>query len=482
MRVITKFTGALLVGICGVLGVFAWDNHRREVAFFEHDMRLDHEVVGDALAAMVRSTWQRDGKAMARQVPKLVGHGERQLQLATLEPGEPGWQALDAATQQQLAAHATVVDRANGSQRTLLPVDGPHGEALALVITEPLAKELVFSRDSWVRLGAMTLLFVVLCSAAALASGYLLVDRPIRALGARARAIGAGDLEHTVEAAGSDEFASLARDLDAMRVSLHEAKVALAVQTEQRIATLEQLRHADRLVTVGRLAAGIAHELGTPLNVVGETAKMIQRGELKHGEVADGAHTIAEQAQRMAAIIRQLLDFARPRSAVKLRTEIAGLVDRTLHLLETVAQKRQVALRRLPGEPLTADLDPAQMQQVLTNLVVNAVQATPAGGRVELSAREVTATPPPELGGAPARWLCIEVRDTGGGISAENQRRLFEPFFTTKGVGEGTGLGLSVSRGIVREHGGWIAVESTPAIGTCFAVHLPVTTEVADGR
>jgi signal transduction histidine kinase len=153
---------------------------------------------------------------------------------------------------------------------------------------------------------------------------------------------------------------------------------------------------------------------------------------------------------------------------------VPALADRTLRLLETVAQKRGVTLHLLAGPAPAADLDPAMMQQVLTNLVVNAVQATPAGGAVDVAVAAVAATPPQEHGGAPGTWLRVEVRDTGCGIEPENMRRLFEPFFTTKGVGEGTGLGLSVSRGIVREHGGWIDAQSAPGRGSCFAVHLPL--------
>ena len=168
MRVITKYTGALLVGICAILVLSAQDNYRREVAFFEHDMRVDHAVVGEAVAAMMRATWQHDGKQAAREVPRQIVRGERQLQLAVIDPsdGDPEWRAVDAGTQARLASHETVSARQAGWQRTLVPVDGPDGGSLVLAVREPLADEDVFSRGSLWRTVVVTLVVVALCSGA----------------------------------------------------------------------------------------------------------------------------------------------------------------------------------------------------------------------------------------------------------------------------------------------------------------------------
>ena len=120
-----------------------------------------------------------------------------------------------------------------------------------------------------------------------------------------------------------------------------------------------------------------------------------------------------------------------------------------------------------------AEVDEGQIQQALTNLVVNGIQAMPRGGRLEITVRRERAVPPIDIGGPEAEFLRIAVRDEGDGIAPDNLRRLFEPFFTTKDVGEGTGLGLAVAYGIVREHDGWIGVESTPGAGSCFSIFLP---------
>jgi signal transduction histidine kinase len=122
---------------------------------------------------------------------------------------------------------------------------------------------------------------------------------------------------------------------------------------------------------------------------------------------------------------------------------------------------------------LLVPADDGQLTQVLANLVVNAIQATPAGGEVTIAARVVDQAPPPYVGGPEQPWMAIEVRDTGGGMDEVTRSRVFEPFYTTKEIGDGTGLGLSVSWGIVREHGGWIDIASAPGAGSTFTVYLP---------
>lgn len=477
MRVLTKLAGSMLLGTCAILGVAAVDNHEREVAFFEADTRRDHLMVGNALAEVIQKIWREQGKDAALRVPHHVESGDRDLSVFALDPANSASLAtLAPRDRERLAAGEAVDHRERGVHRTYLPVAGPDGAALVLGVEESLAEEAVFSSASTWRNVVVAAGIVVLCGGLALAGGFHWVGRPIRRLGASARRIGGGDLDAPVVASGNDEFTTLARELDAMRLAMLAARTTVAQRTEERIAALEQLRHADRLATVGRLAAGVAHELGTPLNVVGETAKMIGRAEIAGADLPEAVDMIVAQTTRMTTIIRQLLDFARPRQPVRVTTDVGDLCRRTLQFLEQFASKRGVATRLVHVDPSPlADVDAIQIEQVVTNLVVNAVQATPDGGRVELAVRAVTATPRADCGATGTRWLRLDVRDTGCGIDPEHIERLFEPFFTTKGVGEGTGLGLSVSRGIVRENGGWIEVSSTKGDGACFSVFLPAS-------
>jgi signal transduction histidine kinase len=312
----------------------------------------------------------------------------------------------------------------------------------------------------------------------------MFIARPIGRLTAKARRVGVGDLTGPLALRQRDELGELATEINMMCDRLADERGA-------REAATAQLRHADRLTTVGKLASGIAHELGTPLNVVGGRAKLIADREVEGQDAVDSARIVAEQAERMTKLIRQLLDFARPPALHKAPVNVTTLGARICELVATIARKGNVELvPPPPDDSLRTLADDGQLTQVLTNLVVNAIQAMPpevgtdeaggvrssrrvGGGKVSMAARVVVVSPPPYVGGAAQRWMAIEVRDTGAGMDDSTRERIFEPFFTTKQVGEGTGLGLSVSWGIVREHGGWIDVRSRPGEGSTFTVYLP---------
>jgi signal transduction histidine kinase len=264
------------------------------------------------------------------------------------------------------------------------------------------------------------------------------------------------------------------RERTKMAERLVAADARAETETALRRSTVEQLRHADRLTTVGQLAAGLAHELGTPLNVVLGRAKAIASGEVTGQEALDNARTVAEQGERMARIIRHLLDFACRRAPHRSETDLRQAADLALGLLAPLAKKNGVKLRRTEeSATVVAQVDADQIQQVLTNLVVNAIQAMPRGGAVIVDVRRVRASAAGATAKGEADFGRIDVRDEGPGIAADVLPKIFDPFFTTKGAGEGTGLGLSVADGIVREHGGWMEVESAPGKGSCFSIFLP---------
>ncbi|MFO7650085.1 MAG: ATP-binding protein [bacterium] len=224
----------------------------------------------------------------------------------------------------------------------------------------------------------------------------------------------------------------------------------------------EQLRHADRLATIGQLAAGVAHELNEPLtNILGFAELLSGSAELPGQARADTRH-IEEAALHAREVIRKLMLFARqapPRTGL---VDLNSLVLDGLLFLEGRCAKSDVELVRLtaPGLP-EVEADASQILQVLINLVVNAVQAMSSGGRLAVAT------------GREDDWVFLRVADTGVGMSPEVLRQAFVPFFTTKDVNEGTGLGLAVVHGIVTAHGGKIDVESKVGVGTTFTVRLP---------
>jgi signal transduction histidine kinase len=352
---------------------------------------------------------------------------------------------------------------------TYIPVDVPEPNSRdgAIEIAQPLAEIDKYTADSLRNELIGSVSAVIIAAALALGLGVVFIGRPISRLAAKARRVGTGDLTGPLVLRQRDELGELAAEINLMCDRLGEEQKA-------REVALEQLRHADRLTTVGKLASGLAHELGTPLNVVAGRAKLIRDQEVEGTDAVESARIVGEQAARMTALIRQLLDFARPRPLSKAPVNVAHMASRACELVATIAKKANVTLNPPPAdEAMRVEADEGALHQVLTNLVVNAIQALPDGGTVDIVTRVVEQAAPPYVGHQAPKWLAIEVRDTGIGMDDETRARIFEPFFTTKQVGEGTGLGLSVTWGIVREHGGWIDVSSTPNKGSTFTVYLP---------
>lgn len=245
----------------------------------------------------------------------------------------------------------------------------------------------------------------------------------------------------------------------------HQIGVFVAsVEAEERRADIEAtLRHADRLATIGQLAAGVAHELNEPLgNVLGFAQLALKAADVPEQVRADLAQ-IAQAALHGREIIRKLLVFARQTPASKRPTGINGVVEEAMFLLEAGCENPGVRFVRALAVGLPeVEADPVQIRQVVTNLVINAIQAIREAGTITVRTMM-----------EPGR-VVLSVEDTGAGMTPEVLRRIFDPFFTTKDVGQGTGLGLAVVQGIVAGHGGSIEVDSEPARGSVFRVSLPV--------
>ena len=304
------------------------------------------------------------------------------------------------------------------------------------------------------------------------------------ALAEKARQIGQGDLTPLLNPRGHDELAELALSMNDMCRQLAESQEHARREQERRLAAIEQLQCADRLRTVGQLAAGVAHELGTPLNTISIRADMIAHGELSLEESQENARIIKLQSQRMAAIIRRLLDYARPRPPKRAWIDLRNVARDTITLLTPLGRKDNASITLCQTESAcAARVDVDQIEQVLANLLVNALQAGPTGGRrVEVDVRCKHAARPNSLDPTPSQYVRISIRDNGEGIAKENLPNVFDPFFTTKDLGEGTGLGLSIAFGIIQDHGGWIEVTSRLGGGSCFAVYLPVAAHGDDCR
>ncbi len=330
-------------------------------------------------------------------------------------------------------------------------------DAGAVEVAQTLADQDAHARQSMVA-SIISLLGVAGLSAIVIyCGGVQLVAKPLSKLIEQVNTIGTGNLAQPPAITSNDELGRLAKAISQMSHRLSEQQ--------------ETIRHTDRLGTIGTLAAGMAHELGTPLNVVSGRAGLIASGKLSPDEVQSSANTIRQETDRMTTIIRQLLDFARQAPAASESIDLAQVTRGTCDMMSSLAKKSSVSvIPKIDDESVFMRGDTNQILQVLTNLIANAIQAMPDGGEVlvELSQSDDQAH--------------LVVTDKGAGIAQENIGKLFEPFFTTKDVGQGTGLGLSIAYGIVREHGGEIKVDSELGCGSRFCVTLPCIESSTDSH
>lgn len=462
MRLTLRLVTILTLTVLTILAIDGQMMLRREVELFEGGMRRDAQLLGAATARLVALVHHDHGIPRALAELDAINHAESHVQLR--------WVWRDELT----PADAHAADGGRFVQR----IEEPRGLVTYVPIPTGGARAALLELTAWYlpmdRYMAATRRRVIWLSLAlALASGLMatllgawLIGRPIHRLLEKLGRIGDGDLGTPIELPRRGELTRLAGEVNVMCARLAQSRDEAATETRARIAALKQLRHADRLSTVGRLASGLAHEIGTPLNIVSGRAGLIRRGDLSSDEAARSAGIIISQVDRITTLIRQLLDFARRQEPRQQPTELRQLARRVVGLLQAMARSQQASVALAPGAALRASVDPGALEQVLMNLVVNAIQAVSPGGQVTISI-ETTASD----AGPVAR---IDVCDDGAGIDASARDHLFEPFYTTKAVGQGTGLGLSIANGIVREHDGWIDVCSEVGRGSTFSIHLPL--------
>jgi len=254
-------------------------------------------------------------------------------------------------------------------------------------------------------------------------------------------------------------------------VSVHD--VTGKVQAER------EARRAQRMESIGTLAGGVAHDLNNLLSPISLGIGLL-RESVRDPESLESIATMERSAKRAAAVVRQLLSFARGAEGARVPVRIHGVIAEVAEIAESTFPKNiQLHVRSAPS--LWAALaDATQVHQALLNLCLNARDALPAGGRIDITASNAEIDEHfsrMHRGLQPGRFVLIEVADTGTGIAPEIIDRIFEPFFTTKGVGQGSGLGLSNVLGIVRGHGGWVGVASRPGKGSTFKVYLPCALE-----
>ncbi len=482
MKLATKLILVFMIGILAIVGLFSWQTLQNQQQW-ERAQREDHaSKLVDVLRPALVEAYREGGSIRIQQAVEVTAKHVNGAHLRWVDPEAEQRSPNDKSTPHMRITSRRVssisVADANGDTiaYTYVPLVIDGNESGVVEVAEPLADHHKSYQRSLLT-SLISLLGVASMSAIAIYwGGVRLVGKPLEKLIAQVERIGNGELRQSPALASHDELGQLAAAISHMSHRLNEQREKIRHETETRVLTQQQLRHADRLGTVGTLAAGVAHELGTPLNVVAGRAGLIASGKLSDDEVTASAHTIKSESERMTAIIRQLLDFARQGNRQTEYANVVPVVEKTCHMMQPLAEKANVRLSvdaSLQEAPVQAD--GSQLQQVIVNLIQNAIQAMPSGGELRVTAdKQAVAKAPANVTPSEHGYLCVGVHDQGVGMNEEQLEHVFEPFYTTKDVGQGTGLGLSIAYGIVREHNGWIEVDSRPGEGTDFRVFLPL--------
>ena len=342
------------------------------------------------------------------------------------------------------------------------PIQDVKGEIIGILYVGILEEKFIDMRNGAIIMFvgiALAGMIIALIVSSFLARGVL---QPIKRLIFASQQWAAGNLDYRAETTAKDEIAELTETFNTMASSLKERDERLKEQAHQ------QIMKSERLATLGQLAAGVAHEINNPLGAV----LMYAHLSMEELEAADprrrNLEKVVRESTRCKNIVRGLLDFARQSEPNIEESDVNEILKRTLSLLENQPLFQNIRITAALSASLpSAMMDGGQIQQVCTNIILNAAEAMAGEGELTVASRTT----------ADGQWIEIEFTDTGCGIPRENLEKIFDPFFTTKEVGRGTGLGLAVSFGIIARHKGTIAVKSEPGKGTTFIVRLPLRME-----
>ena len=326
------------------------------------------------------------------------------------------------------------------------------------------------------RIIATTVILIILLSALILTIVRRNVTLPINQLIDRIREISMGDWTQRIETSGASELNLLADEFNRMSEQIEMGYRRLVEEQRENLKLERNFRQSERLASVGQLAAGLAHEMGTPLNIIGGRAEHLLRRQRTPEETKQNLEIIRGQIDRIAALVRQLLQFSRRKEPIFRDIDLNTLIANVRNLLEhkLAALNVHVDLNRsgIAWPTIRADAD--LLQQVFINLFLNSLYAMKPGGHIRIAAEVMRNGSSAGSSASTGDWLKISFEDDGAGIAPENLDRIFDPFFTTKDVGEGTGLGLTVSYGIIKDHDGEIKVESDLGKFTRFLIYLPM--------
>ncbi len=464
MKIGTRLTLVLLLCVMPVVAAYTyWSVEQSNV--YVNELRQSARAVSSGVAPsvddeVIAQQWDKIDDAFR----KMDAEGTRSALLrkdGTLWHSLPDFppELVDAA-RVQLAQHQTAEFEPASTAKNwfceLVPLKGQGGDVIGYLLeVQDWTKVARDSRAQSIAsiVVALGLMGIVATVIPAMVHRY--VSRPLADLSAKVTRFSANDVDR---AAAGSEVELLSEEFNKLDQQLDRARSDLEDRHRRELELERELQRADRLATIGALAAGLAHEIGTPMGVIRVRAESLQNDETMSPDSRTKLGIIVRQIDRIARIVRMLLDYARKSESHKAICDLRTIAERALTLLEPEAARRGVrTIARLGETPLMVNCDADQLEQVFVNMIMNAFDAMNRGG----GTLRVTANSEKSSDGS---RVMLAFEDTGVGIAPENEARLFAPFFTTKEPGKGTGMGLAVSQSIVREHDGEITF-SSDAVG-----------------
>jgi signal transduction histidine kinase len=467
--------------MCLVVGLFAYFLLREERAQRRAEFDLRVSVTSAAIRLAVENALRSGTEADVERLAKdLVARQTEIVRIrlldrdlnprvdASLLGGEPSVPA-DRYRAVRDTAEPAVVEHRSGGMRihtVLLPVRSTRNDDGVLEVdflAGRLEADLLGENYKIALRGSLLVLLLGLLTWAAL---HRLVLRPLTDVKHGIERVANGESRAPVPVRSSDELGQVAAAFNRMTERLEEARHRVETETTRSLELMRRLRQTESLAIAGKLCSSIAHEVGTPLNIIAGRAELMLRALPHDSPLREDLNVIITQIDRISRMIRAALDPFRQRQPARAAVAPGAVAEVLQPLLQHFAKSRGVNLAvSLPRTLPPVCVDPGHLQQILINLLTNAIEATPAGGLVQVTGESLADD------GRPG--VAIAVQDTGAGIPENVLPRIFDPFYSTKPAHEGAGLGLSICRDLVRSNGSEIRVASKPGEGTTFTVWLP---------
>ncbi len=486
MRISSKISLAVVCASVVVFGsisaVQLWmERADLEASVVKELVKLDH-----AAAEAVRLDFQNKDDATAMSYLQGLERFDTELDVVFFRAKRRRLEGFESSSAEELARLQSLARRAHETGRTLTEIHRLESGDRAVMVASPVegspnrgAVVMVDSLreiDADLRAEALVsaigvALFSFVAALLAFAMGEFYVRRPLSSLSSAMKALAAGDDRSSLEpASADDEVGEVLSHFERMRDELGETRKKLALERRRHEAILVRLGAADRLTSIGQLAAGLAHEIGSPLQILlGRTGALIELSPPSSPQ-REVAQVIREQLLRVTKIVQRHLDFARPAQRSQSVSSVRDLPDPIVDLLAGEAREKDVnvVVSTSSSDRIRVDVD--AVHQILLNLLRNAIFATPRGGQVVVEVGLDNG----KIDSPNLSYLTIVVLDEGPGIPPSLREKIFEPFYTTAGESPGTGLGLTVVRHLVRELHGTLEVTDGPSRGACFKIGFMV--------